>query len=769
MPRAPRWMRVRLGVRVASALAAALVIAVTAALSSIVLVLLVRQSLSANIEVTASDRVHQLADRVAQNDRGAPNDNAFNTVKNVATRDDFAQVLVIYPMGDGQPPRITAEGGTDSTPKGDPMTSLLPTGTDVNVVPSTYITTADGDRVHVVLASMATTSVGSDAVAIFAVPLSSVDTAVSTLKFYLLFGVPLLIIVAGATTYLFAGRALRPVEAIRVQVAAMTEKDLAQRVPVPESHDEVGRLAETMNAMIGRLENAQGVQRRFVADASHELRSPLATISAGLELLQDESADPVTVGALRKETSRLGKLVDALLLLARADERGLQPRREEVDLDEIAEAERVRPGGEGVPIEVRAEPVRVIGDRGQLVRVLRNLVDNARRHARSQVGVTVARDGDFALIEVSDDGAGVPESDRARIFERFVRLDDARARADGGSGLGLAIVAEVVAAHGGTVEVREAPAGGALFRVSLPAAPQFEHGDVELSYPGLPAVVPSAESAPEPAPPALSQAEAAEAAEAAEPATAEPATAEPATAEPATAEPATAEPATAEPATAEPATAEPATAEPATVQLEAGGPEIAEPAASTAPTSASDAAQQGVPVPGRPADPPDEPTAPYAVPPGASRPQPLAANTVQPLPANAVRPRPGPTGTPPAGYGRVPPVTPPTGVPRQQRRPRPAPTPPYGSPPIPPASGWQVAPRPYAGPSVSQSVSPPTAPNPVQPVRAGRSPWLQAPVTDAEAKVDPPTAPWRIPSTMTDTDPEGIPAVRSDQPGSTIR
>jgi hypothetical protein len=189
------------------------------------------------------------------------------------------------------------------------------------------------------------------------------------------------------------------------------------------------------------------------------------------------TVDRSTVTALRGETSRLNKLVEGLILLARADERGLRPRREEVDLDEVAELERGRPADGAVVAEVRAVPVRVIGDRGQLSRVVRNLVDNARRHARSRVLVTVGRDGDTAVLEVSDDGPGVPQADRARVFERFVRLDDARARTDGGSGLGLAIVAEVVAVHGGSVEVTDGPAGGALFRVRIPAAAE---PDVQL-------------------------------------------------------------------------------------------------------------------------------------------------------------------------------------------------------------------------------------------------------------------------------------------------
>jgi signal transduction histidine kinase len=221
--------------------------------------------------------------------------------------------------------------------------------------------------------------------------------------------------------------------------------------------------------MLARLQVAQAAQRRFVADASHELRSPLATIAAGLELLDPGGDDTVT--ALRAETERLGRLVDALLLLARADERGLRPCREEVDLDEVADAERRRPSGGLVP-RVDAAPVRVVGDRGQLARVLRNLVDNACRHARSTVLVTVRRRGVEAVVEVGDDGPGVPPAHRGRVFERFVRLDDARARADGGAGLGLAIVAEVVAAHGGRVELGDSPLGGALFRVRLPLAGQ---------------------------------------------------------------------------------------------------------------------------------------------------------------------------------------------------------------------------------------------------------------------------------------------------------
>jgi signal transduction histidine kinase len=353
------------------------------------------------------------------------------------------------------------------------MTTLMPKPGGVEVDPRVRVTHRDGIEPDaptvtedVLIVAYGTEVKGRDLVVYAAQPLDGVHRAVETVFHLALLGIPLLVLITGVVTYLAAGRALRPVEAIRARVAA-THGDLSVRVPVPPAHDEVGRLAETMNAMLARLQAGQAAQRRFVADASHELRSPLATIATGLELLSRGNAGPDAVDALRGETARLGRLVDALLLLARADERGLAPRREDVDLDEVAQAERRRPSG-GVAPRIEAEPVRVVGDRGQLGQVVRNLVDNACRHARSQVVVTVRREGRNAMLEVADDGPGVPVDQRARVFARFVRLDDARARADGGAGLGLAIVAEVVAAHGGTVDVVDGPLGGALFRVRLP-------------------------------------------------------------------------------------------------------------------------------------------------------------------------------------------------------------------------------------------------------------------------------------------------------------
>lgn len=491
-----------MGVRAVSALSAAVVVALALVVAGAALVLLVQQSLRQQVQADARAQAQVIAARLEGNWQGSANENAREALDNLIRQSDLAQVRVAY-GGDGDdddPPTWTTEAGTDAVGRDVLISDVQPGEHETVVQQNVPVRKTDGKVVDTMLVATATESAGRDVILLYAAPLTAVETATGTLLFFLLWGVPLLIVVAGVTTYLFSGRALRPVEAMRGQVAAMTEKDLGQRVPVPPARDEVGRLAETMNGMLARLQDAQGVQRRFVADASHELRSPLATIATGLELMQNGTVDRSTVTALRGETARLNRLVEGLILLARADERGLQPRREEVDLDEVAELERGRPADGAVVAEVRAVPVRVVGDRGQLARVVRNLVDNARRHARSRVLVTVARDGDTAVLEVSDDGPGVPQADRARVFERFVRLDDARARADGGSGLGLAIVAEVVAAHGGGVEVTDGPDGGALFRVRIPAAAAPD-AQPEEAPPVQTAAAPGPPVAPVPPPP----------------------------------------------------------------------------------------------------------------------------------------------------------------------------------------------------------------------------------------------------------------------------
>jgi signal transduction histidine kinase len=286
-------------------------------------------------------------------------------------------------------------------------------------------------------------------------------------------GLPLLLAVVGVTTWMVVGRALAPVEAIRTEVDAISAAALHRRVPDPPADDEIGRLARTMNRMLARLEQAQARQRRLVSDASHELRSPVAAIRQHAEVALAHP-DRTTVGELAEtvlaEDLRLQRLAEDLLLLTRADEHTLALRRRPVDLDDLVfeEARRLR-AATGLRVDTGAVSAgRVDGDAAGLRRVLRNLGDNAARHAAGRLAFSLAERDGLVLLGVDDDGPGIPEADRERVFERFVRLDDARARDDGGSGLGLAIVAELVAAHGGTVAIGSSPLGGARVEVTLP-------------------------------------------------------------------------------------------------------------------------------------------------------------------------------------------------------------------------------------------------------------------------------------------------------------
>jgi signal transduction histidine kinase len=225
--------------------------------------------------------------------------------------------------------------------------------------------------------------------------------------------------------------------------------------------------------MLSRLDQAQARQRRLVADASHELRSPVATIRQHAEVAlahPGRTATAELAATVLAEDLRLQRLAEDLLLLTRADEHTLAPRRRPVDLDDLVfdEARRLR-GASGLRVDTTTVSAgRVDGDAAGLRRMLRNLGDNAARHAGGQLAFSLGERDGMVRLAVDDDGPGIPEADRERVFERFVRLDSARARDDGGSGLGLAIVAELVAAHGGTVAITTSPLGGARVAVALP-------------------------------------------------------------------------------------------------------------------------------------------------------------------------------------------------------------------------------------------------------------------------------------------------------------
>ena len=297
----------------------------------------------------------------------------------------------------------------------------------------------------------------------------------SALNRTLRFAVPLLTLFVGGLTWFVVGRALAPVEAIRSEVAEISGAGLHRRVPELAVRDEIGRLARTMNAMLERLEQAQQRQQRFVADASHELRSPLTNIRAEIEvdLARPDEASPLeTERAVLEEAIRMERLVDDLLQLARSDG-GQATRTDPVDLDDIVFREIESARGRGAS-EIDASGVsgaQTVGDRDQLARAIRNLLDNSVRHARERVRVMLAEDGGAITLAVADDGPGIAPEDRERIFERFTRLDEARAREAGGAGLGLAIAREIAERHGGSLTLDTGHAGGARFVLRLPAAP----------------------------------------------------------------------------------------------------------------------------------------------------------------------------------------------------------------------------------------------------------------------------------------------------------
>ena len=292
-----------------------------------------------------------------------------------------------------------------------------------------------------------------------------VEDAISTLWTVLVPAVPLLLLVVGLATWLAIGRALRPVEAIRAEVAEIADHDLNRRVPVPPSRDEIALLASTMNNTLDRLRAAVRQHHRFVADASHELRGPLSALRTQLELAaHGHGSWPQDAAAALQDTERLQWLADDLLFLARLG--GVRTiGGEPVDLGQLA-VEEVGKRGVGVQVDVQPDVV-VPGSESHLARLLTNLVDNAERHADTVVRISV-RPG---VLEVHDDGPGVPPDQRDRIFEPFTRLDDARSPGLGGAGLGLAIARDIVAAQGGTLTVGDSPLGGAVFQAKFRVMP----------------------------------------------------------------------------------------------------------------------------------------------------------------------------------------------------------------------------------------------------------------------------------------------------------
>jgi signal transduction histidine kinase len=440
-------------------------ITVVATLVTGVAVLLAGTWLSNSVESSLTSRLHDAAQARLSGVRAALEEGRSPEDLDLAVLAAGAYVQVI---ANGHV--IAATPGMGSLP---PLYTLTLSGDVVRVDPSQAVGVppgsltltqeqVDGPRGH--FSILAASS------------LDSVRRSVDAVQGGLEIAFPLLVGAVALLAWFLTGRALRPVEAIRAEVEAISGSTLDRRVPVPKTGDEVSRLAVTMNAMLDRLEDASARQQRFVADASHELRSPVAAIRTELEVAQRTAGPdewPLVAERLLGEEARLEAVISDLLLLASLDEGAGAREHVAIDLAELVveEARRRLPDRADVTLEVDAPlPVVVHGSRTQLRRAVVNLLDNASRHARASVRIAVHQRDDRARLLVDDDGPGIPEADRERVFERFTRLDEHRTRtgANGGAGLGLSLVRRIVQLHDGTASIATAPLGGARVVLDLP-------------------------------------------------------------------------------------------------------------------------------------------------------------------------------------------------------------------------------------------------------------------------------------------------------------
>jgi two-component system OmpR family sensor kinase len=450
------WRRLRWSIRVRSTVISAVVVFVALGIGGAALVAFVYTSAARTVDTAASARLEDITTALQQaspdridpillaTDRNVVAVQIVDSTGNVVRASTGAPDTPLTDNGNG------ARGGGDGGPRGrGPGHMQLDTAS---------ITTTDGTLTVLVAAGDGSTDATISKVAGLLAILALVITAI-----------------ASAATYYLVGRSLRSMEHLRRRVGEITAADLSERVPVSKHRDEITALAQTMNDMLERLEVGQLTQRRFVSDASHELRSPLATIAGALELGRESpgSIDTDLLDhTLLPEVTRVQRIVEDLLLLARSDEGVAALRVEDIDLDDIAQNEaRLLRDQTAHTIVVHLTPARIRGDHSALTRMLRNLTVNAARHATSLVAIDVRHDDTTAYLAVSDDGPGIPEQDRSRVFDRFVRLEQHRSRAQGGSGLGLAIVAEIVGAHRGHIAITDRAGGGTVITVALPLAP----------------------------------------------------------------------------------------------------------------------------------------------------------------------------------------------------------------------------------------------------------------------------------------------------------
>ncbi len=364
-----------------------------------------------------------------------------------------------------------AEGtvvGSSAAIDGEPLAFAVPIARPGSEAQPRTVSVAALDHAPYRVVAMSTTGSGRYTVYV-GLPLSGVEQSITALAGALAVGVPLLVAAFAGLTWLFAGRALKPVETLRRQVADISITDLHQRLDVPPSGDELQLLGMTFNSLLERVDQSLNRQRQFVADAAHELRSPVAAIRSQAEVT-DHLNGALTPSPVAAEAVRLTHLVDDLLALARIDAEP-RHRRQTLDLDDLVltEVALLRQHAQVVLDASGVSAVQLAGDADQLSRAVRNVLDNAARYATTRVVVSLRVLGSEVVLAVEDDGPGIPPADRTRVLERFTRLDGARTRSTGGVGLGLAIVDEVVKIHGGHLSIEDAHPGARVV-IQMPRA-----------------------------------------------------------------------------------------------------------------------------------------------------------------------------------------------------------------------------------------------------------------------------------------------------------
>ena len=435
--------------------------------------LFLRHYLEANLLDIQARRARQIADTLVAHARRDSEDAMRREVENLyspevndrfirITRADDALVYASGAPKDGgfDPalvPPPTSEGGSSRTVRRAGGGALL--------ISSATATGADGTRYRV--------EVGTSGAPV-------ADTLTHVLVM-LAVGLPVAVVVAVTGGFVLVRRALEPVTRIAAKAEAITQHNLSERLPVVHSGDEIERLSVSLNHMIARLEEAMRGSKQFVADASHELRTPLTVMRGELEsLAQDAQLGRETrerLGSVLEEVERLGEIVESLFALSRLDAGEANAEWVRFDLAELAAttAGQMSLLAEDKSVSVDCESmsgVMVAGDRARLKQVIVNLLDNAIKYTPSggRVRLSVRRENDYALLEVADDGIGIPVEALPHVFKRFFRVDTSRSREQGGAGLGLAIVKSICTAHGAEVEVFSAPGKGSRFRVRQPLA-----------------------------------------------------------------------------------------------------------------------------------------------------------------------------------------------------------------------------------------------------------------------------------------------------------